>query len=79
MSTLTWADVLPNPHLQKPPFKIELNRWGCIAMSPASNRRGMVQVDTAAEFLPEMHHKSGLYLQAGAMEVWTVSCVAWLP
>ena len=26
MSTLTWADVLINPHLQNLPFKINLNR-----------------------------------------------------
>lgn len=49
MSTLTWDDVLANPHLQNLPFKIELNRWGRIEMSPASNRHGMVQVDVAAE------------------------------
>lgn len=49
MGTLTWDDVLANPHLQNPPFKIELNRWGRIEMSPASNRHGMVQVDVAAD------------------------------
>lgn len=49
MSTLTWADVLANPHLQNLPFNLELNRWGRIETSPASNRHGMVQVDIAAE------------------------------
>ncbi|MBI3154381.1 MAG: Uma2 family endonuclease [Burkholderiales bacterium] len=49
MGTLTWDEVLANPHLQNLPFKIELNRWGRIEMSPASNRHGMVQVDVAAE------------------------------
>jgi hypothetical protein len=49
MSTLTRDDILADPHLQNLPFKIELNRWGRIEMSPASNRHGMVQVDVAAE------------------------------
>jgi hypothetical protein len=52
MSTLQaklWADVLANPFLKDLPFKIEMNRWGRIEMSPASNQHGLVQVDVAAE------------------------------
>ncbi len=49
MSTLKWADVLANPLLQNLPFKIELNRWGRIEMSPASNQHGVVQSDYVAE------------------------------
>jgi Uma2 family endonuclease len=49
MSTLQWADVLANPFLQNLPFKIELNRWGRIEMSPASNRHGAVQVQLSRE------------------------------
>jgi Uma2 family endonuclease len=128
MAKLTWNDVLNDPLLQNLPYKIELNRWGRIEMSPASNRRGMVQVDVAAELRQrpggrvivecsiqtsdgvrvadvawisddrlerfgdttpfagapelcveimspantwaEMHIKAGLYLEAGAEEVW---------
>lgn len=127
---MQWADVLANPWLQNLPFKIELNRWGRIEMSPASNQHGAVQVDIASELRrkrggrvlvecsiqtsdgvrvadvawvsnkrlkalgwttpfaqapelcveimspantwAEMHMKAGLYLEAGALEVWIV-------
>jgi len=134
MSTLQaklWADVLANPFLKDLPFKIEMNRWGRIEMSPASNQHGLVQVDIATELRQrpggrvlvecsiqttdgvrvadvawisdarllqyagatpypgapeicvevmsptnswaEMHMKAGLYLQAGAEQVWIVT------
>ena len=133
MSTLQWADVLANPYLKDLPFKIELNRWGRIEMSPASNQHGLLQTDLAAELRKrrggrvitecsvqtsdgvrvadvawvsnarlkamgivtpfpqapeicveimspsaswaEMHVKAGLYLQAGAQQVWVVPIV----
>lgn len=128
---MQWADVLNNPWLQNLPFKIELNRWGKIEMSPASNQHGAMQVDIATTLRKrrggkvivecsiqttdgvrvadvawisnkrllalgwatpfpsapeicvevmspgnswaEMHMKAGLYLQAGALEVWVVA------
>lgn len=131
MGNLTWADVMQNPFLQDLPFKIELNKWGRIEMSPASNRRGIAQAELATELRrrrggkvlvecsiqtsdgvrvadvawisdarlaqfadatpypgapeicvevmsptntwAEMHMKAGLYLQAGAAQVWVVS------
>jgi Uma2 family endonuclease len=128
---MQWADVLANPFLKDLPFKIELNRWGRIEMSPASNQHGLLQVDLATELRQqrpngrvlvecsiqttdgvrvadvawisderlaryadatpypgapelcievmspsntwaEMHMKAGLYLEAGAQEVWIV-------
>ena len=127
---MQWAEVLNNPWLQNLPFKIELNRWGRIEMSPASNQHGAKQVELAAELRKrrggkvivecsiqtsdgvrvadvvwvsskrllalawatpfpsapeicieimspgntwaEMHTKAGLYLEAGAREVWIV-------
>lgn len=133
MSTLQWADVLANPYLKDLPFKIELNRWGRIEMSPAGNQHGLLQTDLAAELRKrrggrvvtecsvqtsdgvrvadvawvsnarlkamgivtpfpqapeicveimspsnswaEMHVKAGLYLQAGAQQVWVVPIV----
>ena len=128
---MQWSDVLENPYLQNLPFKIELNKWGRIEMSPASNQHGLVQVEVAAELRKlrggkvlvecsiqttdgvrvadvawvsderlrrfagatpypaapeicvevmspanswaEMHMKAGLYLEAGADEVWIVA------
>lgn len=40
---MDWADVCDNPVLKDLPFKIELNEWGQIVMSPASNRHGRFQ------------------------------------
>jgi Uma2 family endonuclease len=33
-----WQEVINDPSLEDLPYKIELNRWGNIEMSPASNR-----------------------------------------
>ena len=49
MGMLTWDDVMQNPYLQDLPFKIELNKWGRIEMSPKTNRQGLVQAELAAE------------------------------
>lgn len=40
---MDWASVIANPYLQNLPFKIELNKWGKILMSPASNHHGILQ------------------------------------
>ena len=40
---MEWSDVINNPLLQDLPFKIELNKFGQILMSPASNRHGSLQ------------------------------------
>jgi Uma2 family endonuclease len=40
---MDWASVISNPLLRDLPFKIELNKWGQILMSPASNNHGNLQ------------------------------------
>lgn len=40
---MTWAEVIESPYLQDMPFKIELNEWGNIVMSPASNRHSTLK------------------------------------
>ncbi|SEH04798.1 Uma2 family endonuclease [Candidatus Venteria ishoeyi] len=40
---MDWANVINNPYLKDLPFKIELNKWGKILMSPASNHHGILQ------------------------------------
>ena len=40
---VTWADVCADPLLQELPFRIELDRYGRILMSPAANRHSRVQ------------------------------------
>lgn len=38
-----WEEALENPFLKNLPFKIELNKFGQLLMSPASNWHGMMQ------------------------------------
>lgn len=45
---MQWADVLADPCLQDLPYKIELNEYGQVLMTPASNRHGWFQVEIAA-------------------------------
>ena len=40
---MTWDEVLADRCLQDLPYKIELNKWGNIEMSPARNRHGEFQ------------------------------------
>lgn len=40
---MQWSEVVDNPYFENLPFKIELNRYGKIEMTPASNKRGRLQ------------------------------------
>jgi Uma2 family endonuclease len=51
---MQWSEVLETPYLQNLPFKIELNKFGQILMSPASNRHGSIQVEVGALFLRKL-------------------------
>jgi Uma2 family endonuclease len=46
---MDWASVMNDPLLRNLPFKIELDKWGKILMSPASNKHGHIQFDTGAK------------------------------
>jgi len=46
---LRWEEVLRDPTLQDLPYKIELNAWGKVEMSPASNRHGLLQAALVLE------------------------------
>jgi len=48
---MEWAEVIGNPLLQNLPFKIELNQFGKILMSPASNQHGRIQGRMAANLI----------------------------
>jgi Uma2 family endonuclease len=45
---MEWASVVNNPYLKDLPFKIELNKWGNILMSPASNKHGSIQFEVGS-------------------------------
>ena len=42
---MEWSEVVANPLLQNLPFKIELNKFGKLLMSPASNQHGQIQAE----------------------------------
>ena len=44
---MEWSSVIKNPYLKDLPFKIELDKWGKILMSPASNSHGNLQYKVA--------------------------------
>lgn len=45
-----WDEVLKEPTLRDLPYKIELNAWGKVEMTPASNRHSRLQAALAAQF-----------------------------
>ena len=51
---MEWSEVITNPVLQNLPFKIELNKFGKLLMSPASNLHGRVQGRLAATLWNDM-------------------------
>jgi hypothetical protein len=40
---MQWSEVIDNPYFKDLPFKIELNRYGKVEMTPASNKHGRLQ------------------------------------
>lgn len=46
---MEWSQVLQDKSLADLPYKIELNEWGKIEMSPLSNLRGMIQAEIAVQ------------------------------
>ncbi len=44
---MRWSDVINDRNLANLPYKIELNHYGQITMSPASNHHGLLQVEIA--------------------------------
>jgi Uma2 family endonuclease len=45
--SIKWQEILNNPFFNDVPFKVELNKFGQILMSPASNKHGIIQNKTA--------------------------------
>ena len=47
--TAKWHELMENPFFRDVPFKVELNKFGQILMSPASNRHGILQFKIGSE------------------------------
>ena len=46
---MDWTSVIDNTVLKDLPFKIELDKWGKLLMSPASNNHGNLQFETGVK------------------------------
>ena len=76
---MTWDEVLADRCLQDLPYKIELNKWGNIEMSPALNQHGMYQGEIA--HLLRMLKPAGYAITECAIETTEnvkVPDVAWI-
>ena len=51
---MQWSEVISSAYFANLPFKIELNRFGQVLMSPASNTRGSIQAELSHLFLSKL-------------------------
>jgi hypothetical protein len=51
-----WEEMQHDPSLHALPYKIELNAWGKVEMSPASVRHGQQQAALAEAFRQQLAH-----------------------
>ena len=51
---MEWAEVVDNPLLKDLPFKIELNKFGKLLMSPASNQNGQIQIEIGHNLMNQL-------------------------
>lgn len=75
---MQWSDVLRDQSLQDLPYKVELNEWGQIILSPASNRHGKYQYKIAR--IIEKHLGTGEIITECSIETDAgvkVADVAW--
>ncbi|MEI2741662.1 MAG: hypothetical protein V9G63_04385 [Candidatus Competibacter sp.] len=49
------AEILGDPVLRDLPYKVELNEYGKMVMSPASNRRGAIREELYALLRQQLH------------------------
>ncbi len=75
---MQWSEVIANPFLQNLPFKIELNKWGKIEMSPASNQHGLIQGDIYSELKRKRGGKVIIECSVQTTEGVKVADVAWI-
>lgn len=50
-----WQELMNNPFFRDVPYKVELNKFGQILMSPASNRHGILQNKVARGIENQIH------------------------
>jgi Uma2 family endonuclease len=76
---MNWSEVIADPCLQDLPYKIVLNQYGAIVMTPASNRHGYLQIEIG--FLLKLQSEEGRTLVECSVDTPSgvkVADVAWL-
>ncbi len=58
--SVKWHELMENPFFRDVPYKVELNKFGQILMSPASNRHGILQNRVARDI--EYEKQSGIVI-----------------
>ena len=51
---MEWTEVVDNPLLKDLPFKIELNKFGQLLMTPASNKHGQIQIEIGHNLMTQL-------------------------
>jgi Uma2 family endonuclease len=75
---MLWNDVITSPYLRDLPFKIELNKWGKIEMSPASNIHGHQQGEISSELKRKRGGKVIIECSIQTTDGVRVADVAWI-
>ncbi len=58
--SMRWAELVKDPTLSDLPYKIEINLWGKVEMTPASFWHGRLQGSIAAQFAAQLRHGESL-------------------
>lgn len=76
--TVKWQEVIDNPFFQNVPYKVELNKYGTILMSPASNKHGIAQ-NKAARGIERVNRNGVVIIECSILtsEGVRVADVAW--
>lgn len=76
---MDWASAINNPFLKDLPFKIELDKWGKIVMSPASNNHGNLQFETGVKIRDSKKGKGKVIIECSIQtsQGVKVADVAW--
>jgi Uma2 family endonuclease len=58
--SMRWAELVKDPTLSDLPYKIEINLWGKVEMTPASFWHGRLQGSIAAQLAEQLRHGESL-------------------
>jgi Uma2 family endonuclease len=58
--SMRWAELVKDPTLSDLPYKIEINVWGKVEMTPASFWHGRLQGSIAAQLAEQLRHGESL-------------------